>query len=447
MSEESRTASTSWRGRRSTAFGRSARRPRSRCATSPRITPTASRIPRAARASPCGCTAPAIATVAQIESELTVDGCAARGRRGGDAARGACRRRAPCRVGRASRVWTPRNVVVFEWLPGIPPDLDSGQRRHRPVQDARLRSRRGCTGTSAPGRAPPASSGRAGTTTSRSGRAGTGARGRTVSASARRSAGCSSASTPTIAARLRALRPGREPLRARARRLPAREPAGRRRPRPGDRLRRLRVLLVHVRLRHHGHVHGGPPARARAARRLGRGVSHGGGARAGRRSRAGDVRDAAAAADRRLDRLTPHVRARGGRARRPRTPPGHCALAEDYLSTHAIYRERRQRVHTRDRPDRPRDRRHQGHRQGHRRAPSSAPVPASRSPVAMHDVGARAVAELGADGGATWRTSRPTSASAADTERMVAETVERFGGLDVLCANAGCVSRRPAART
>jgi 3-oxoacyl-[acyl-carrier protein] reductase len=50
--------------------------------------------------------------------------------------------------------------------------------------------------------------------------------------------------------------------------------------------------------------------------------------------------------------------------------------------------------------------------------------------------GAQAVAELGADGGEVAYVSADVGA-AADTERMVAEAVDRFGGLDVLCANAG----------
>ena len=51
-------------------------------------------------------------------------------------------------------------------------------------------------------------------------------------------------------------------------------------------------------------------------------------------------------------------------------------------------------------------------------------------------VGAQAAAELGADGGEVAYVCADVGV-AADTERMVAETVDRFGGLDVLCANAG----------
>jgi 3-oxoacyl-[acyl-carrier protein] reductase len=58
------------------------------------------------------------------------------------------------------------------------------------------------------------------------------------------------------------------------------------------------------------------------------------------------------------------------------------------------------------------------------------------------EVGAQAAAELGAQGGEV-AFIRADVSSGADTERMVAETVERFGGLDVLCANAGIF---PAAR-
>ncbi|HLJ02841.1 MAG TPA: 3-oxoacyl-ACP reductase FabG [Solirubrobacteraceae bacterium] len=50
--------------------------------------------------------------------------------------------------------------------------------------------------------------------------------------------------------------------------------------------------------------------------------------------------------------------------------------------------------------------------------------------------GAAAVAELGARGGEAAFIQADISV-AADTERMVAEAVDRFGGLDVLCANAG----------
>ena len=46
--------------------------------------------------------------------------------------------------------------------------------------------------------------------------------------------------------------------------------------------------------------------------------------------------------------------------------------------------------------------------------------------------GEAAAAELGGD-----LRGAPTSRRAEDCERMAAETVERFGGIDVLCANAG----------
>jgi 3-oxoacyl-[acyl-carrier protein] reductase len=52
------------------------------------------------------------------------------------------------------------------------------------------------------------------------------------------------------------------------------------------------------------------------------------------------------------------------------------------------------------------------------------------------DSGAAAVADLSA-GGAEVAYIRADVAVAADCERMAAEAVERFGGLDVLCANAG----------
>ncbi|MGH2871823.1 MAG: SDR family NAD(P)-dependent oxidoreductase, partial [Solirubrobacteraceae bacterium] len=50
-------------------------------------------------------------------------------------------------------------------------------------------------------------------------------------------------------------------------------------------------------------------------------------------------------------------------------------------------------------------------------------------------IGETAVAELSACGEVTF--VRGDVGVAADAERIVAETVERFGGLDVLCANAG----------
>ncbi len=52
------------------------------------------------------------------------------------------------------------------------------------------------------------------------------------------------------------------------------------------------------------------------------------------------------------------------------------------------------------------------------------------------EVGARAAADLGSSGGEVAYICADVSV-AADAERMVSETVERFGGLDVLCANAG----------
>jgi 3-oxoacyl-[acyl-carrier protein] reductase len=51
-------------------------------------------------------------------------------------------------------------------------------------------------------------------------------------------------------------------------------------------------------------------------------------------------------------------------------------------------------------------------------------------------VGAQAAAELDADGGHVAYVCADVGI-AADNERMVAEAVGRFGGLDVLCANAG----------
>ena len=50
--------------------------------------------------------------------------------------------------------------------------------------------------------------------------------------------------------------------------------------------------------------------------------------------------------------------------------------------------------------------------------------------------GAQAVADLGASGGEVAYVRADVSV-AADAERMVSETLDRFGSLDVLCANAG----------
>ena len=58
------------------------------------------------------------------------------------------------------------------------------------------------------------------------------------------------------------------------------------------------------------------------------------------------------------------------------------------------------------------------------------------------EVGARAAAELGAGGGEVGYLCADVGV-AVETERMVTETIDRFGGLDVLCANAGVF---PAAR-
>ncbi len=62
----------------------------------------------------------------------------------------------------------------------------------------------------------------------------------------------------------------------------------------------------------------------------------------------------------------------------------------------------------------------------------------ARVAVAGRDAqtGQAAASELGAEGGEVAYVQADVS-SAADAERMVAETVQRFGSLDVLCANAG----------
>ena len=52
------------------------------------------------------------------------------------------------------------------------------------------------------------------------------------------------------------------------------------------------------------------------------------------------------------------------------------------------------------------------------------------------EVAARAAADLGTVGGEVGYVCADVGV-AAETERMVTETIDRFGGLDVLCANAG----------
>ena len=178
-----------------------------------------------------------------------------------------------------------RNVVLFEWLPGAQPDLDGGDAAATQFEtlgaiSARMHSTRSQLASA--GRLQPAELGlRAHARTTR-------ALGRVAGRSRHRPRGAPSARASRRHDRgaTARLRPRRGALRPRPRRHPSRQPAGRRRARPGDRLRRLRVLLVHVRLRDHGLVHGGPPARARAARGLGPGLPLGGRARRGRRSRA-----------------------------------------------------------------------------------------------------------------------------------------------------------------
>ena len=160
---------------------------------------------------------------------------------------------------------TARNVVLFEWLPGSEPD---------PEGDAVLDGFRALGAVSARMHAharawqPPAGlrPPRRGTTSTRSARPGTGAAGRTGSAWAPEE--------------LRAARPARRDDRARGSSAYGQAPERFGLVHADIRLANLlvdgghvRVIdfddcglhLVHVRLRDHGLVHGGPPARARAA--------------------------------------------------------------------------------------------------------------------------------------------------------------------------------------
>ena len=120
------------------------------------------------------------------------------------------------------------------------------------------------------------------------------------------------------------------------------------------RLRRLRLRVVPVRLRDHGLVHRGPPARARAARRLARRLPLGRAALRRRRGRARHLRDAAPPAAGGVDRLAPHVRDRGRGARR-RLHHRHLR-AGGALPVNPL--PRRPDVHPSHRPHRPRHRRH-----------------------------------------------------------------------------------------
>ena len=61
------------------------------------------------------------------------------------------------------------------------------------------------------------------------------------------------------------------------------------------------------------------------------------------------------------------------------------------------------------------------------------------------EVAARAAADLG-DRAAGGGYVCADVGVAAETERMVTETIDRFGRLDVLCANAG-MFRMPGSRT
>ena len=167
-----------------------------------------------------------------------------------------------------------RNVVMFEWLDGVGPDLDDGRAASGQFEilgsiSAQMHghARRWArpAGFSRPDWDYDSTLGTRGHWGAWQDGLGIGAGGATAARAPRSDDRGAPAS----------LRPGQRALRARPRRHPAREPADRRRACPGDRLRRLRLLLVHVRLCDRGLVHGGPPARARASRRMGSRLPHG----------------------------------------------------------------------------------------------------------------------------------------------------------------------------
>ena len=218
----------------------------------------------------CACTAPATARRARSSPSSSGSTRCARTAPSTPACRSprrAASASSPCRVDGLGE----RNVVLFEWLPGREPDpegddvidgfrtLGRGLRAHA---RARARVERRPPGFDRPPWDYEHTLGAGGHWGRWQDGLGMGAE--ELALLERLDA--------TIAARLEAYGQGARPLRARPRRHPAREPARRRRPRARDRLRRLRLRVVHVRLRDHGLVHGGPPARARAARRVARGL-------------------------------------------------------------------------------------------------------------------------------------------------------------------------------
>src|SRR6185312_6570672 len=87
---------------------------------------------------------------------------------------------------------------------------------------------------------------------------------------------------------------------------------------------------------------------------------------------------------------------------------------------------RRTYVHPTHRPHRARHRRHQGHWQGHCRRVCGRGV----------EAGEKAVLDLEARGGHV-SFYKGDVAKARDCERVAAEVVSRYGGIDIVCANAG----------
>ena len=241
-----------------------AERDRRRSATSPRTPPTASTTRRPARYA-LRVHRPGYHTAQQIESELAwldalredgaVDTCVRRSPRPAASARASTSQRPQRRAVRvaARRRARPRGRRRARRLPRARRDHRAHARARARVDTARRLHR-------SPG-----------TTTARSAPTPAGAAGRTASASAPRSSSCSGGSTRRSARRLE--RYGQAPDRyglvhADIRLANLLVDGG-----------HVRVIdfddcgfaLVPLRLRHRGHLHRGPPAGARAARRVGRG--------------------------------------------------------------------------------------------------------------------------------------------------------------------------------
>ena len=233
----------------------------------------------------CACTGPAYHTAARDRLRARLDRRAARGRR---------RRDRPCRRRRRRRPRLPgatdelgeRNVVLFEWLAGDMPDADAHDLH------ARLPHARRGLGAHARPRAR-LDAARPASPASRWDYADHARRERPLGpvagrprAWAPRSSRCSGGSTPRCGGGSSVYGQGRDRfgLVHADIRLANLLVDGRARAR--DRLRRLRLVVVHVRLRDHRLVHRGPPRRARADAGLGRGLPLGGRARPRRRGRA-----------------------------------------------------------------------------------------------------------------------------------------------------------------